>query len=250
MSSLQDYNEKLEAIKSIPDDQVTSPKNIPVDNYLQEAEYLYHWVMEDKDELCARGLDWNLVEDLPVRAGALREAQARWITVRFSHADAETEWLKRSPDAYDLRNEMIHDFRFAYRKDPYLLGRVREIDEGTGHADMIQDLTSLSILGMNNPEPLKAINFDLSVLDEAAQASGDMADLLGAANAERLGCNEVVKLRNLAYTYLKLAVDEIRNCGQYIFWKDEKRLTGYGSSYLRRVRGKYNLKKEKPGAPV
>ncbi|MEQ8471570.1 MAG: hypothetical protein RIC35_10305 [Marinoscillum sp.] len=37
--------------------------------------------------------------------------------------------------------------------------------------------------------------------------------------------------RDKAYTFLKRAVDEIREAGKYVFWKDPKRLQGYRSLY-------------------
>ena len=72
--SKEDYESKIETIKAIPEDQMKSP-NMPVDVYLQEAENQFTWAQEDKDELTGAGLDWRFVEELPVRAGTLREAE-------------------------------------------------------------------------------------------------------------------------------------------------------------------------------
>ena len=52
--------------------------------YIQEAENLYKWCLPDKDTLVKAGLDWKIVEDLPIRAGALREAVSNWETQRFT----------------------------------------------------------------------------------------------------------------------------------------------------------------------
>jgi len=247
MSNLEDFNEKLKDIQSIPDDEISAPRNMPVDNYQQEAEVLHHWCQQDQKILCANGLDWNIVEEIPVRCGALREAQSIWITTRFSKAETEKEWKDKSPKAYDLRNELIHALRFAYRNYPDLLGRVDEISDGGGHADMIQDLNDLSVLGKNNSEQLEAINLDLSILEQAAQTSDEMANLLGATTVERAECNAAVKLRNQSYTYLKQSVDEVRNFGQYVFWKDEDRYWGYGSDYMRKIRRRQGNKQKPAG---
>jgi hypothetical protein len=66
MSYIEDYNRKIEVLKAIPDDQIKSPKNIPLGIYTQEAEYLEKWCQDDKEELTAKGLDWAVVEDLPI----------------------------------------------------------------------------------------------------------------------------------------------------------------------------------------
>ncbi len=237
MSNLEDFKEKLDAIQAIPDDEVRAP-GIPVDVFLQEAENLYHWCQEDWAELAAKALDWNLVEDIPVRSGALREAQSRWITTRFSHEEAERLWRERSPLAYDLRDEHLHTFRFAYRKRPDVLGRVNEIARGSGHADMIQDLNDLSVLGKAHAEELEAIKFKMAILDEAAGMADELSDLLGAATTERADSSAAKKLRDQAFTYLKGAVDEVRVFGQYVFWRDDERSRGYRSEYFRRNRRK------------
>jgi hypothetical protein len=76
MSNVEEYNMKIEVIKAIPDDQIKNPNSMPIRIYIQEAEHLYEWCQEDKDELTAKGLDWTVVEDLPVRCGALSEAES------------------------------------------------------------------------------------------------------------------------------------------------------------------------------
>lgn len=72
----------------------------------------------------------------------------------------------------------------------------------------------------------------------AASKSDMLADLLGKANGDRLGVNESKDLRNRMYTLLKKSVDEIRNCGKYVFWRIKDRLKGYSSRYQRKIRGK------------
>jgi hypothetical protein len=71
MSNVEDYNMKIEVIKTITDDQIKLPNSIPIGIYIQEAEDLYRWCQDDKEELTAKGLDWTVVEDLPIRCGAL-----------------------------------------------------------------------------------------------------------------------------------------------------------------------------------
>ncbi len=179
----------------------------------------------------AAGLDWTLVESLPERAGALRESESLWFKIRFSREEAEKEWLTKSPAAYELRDTLLHDFRFAFRNIPEIANRVAAIAEGSGHADMIQDLNDLSVLGKANPEPLAAIGFDATLLDTAAATADEMATLLSEATVVRADRNIERIIRDRAYTYLKQALDEIRACGQYVFWRNEERYKGYISSY-------------------
>ena len=245
MSSTTDYNELLPVISAINPADVLTP-NIPIDVFVQEAENLYHWCKDDQQALMKVGLDWNFVLSLPVRAGACREAQSLWNKERNTRQEAEQAWKDQAPAAFDLRNQLIHDFRFAFRKYDGLLARVDEIAQGDTNADMVQDLNDLSVVGKANPEPLVAINFDMPLLDTAAEVSDSMGDLLGATNGERKEVSEAMLIRDKAFTYLKQAVDEIRECGKFAFWRTPDRLKGYNSDYWKQQKKSATEKEESP----
>lgn len=240
MSNQNDYKEKIEVIKAIENKNVKWP-GIPVDIYLQEAEYLYHWAGDDAEKLQKAGLDKMWIEDLPKRAGACREAQSIWFNEQKSKEEAEMEWNERAPEAYNLRNETIHAFRYAFRKDALLLSKVAAIRDGDGNADMIQDLNDLSVLGLGNIELVKKTDYETKKLKILATEADELASLLGKTNREKQKDSEVLLVRNKAYTYLKQAVDEVRDCGKYVFWRNPDRLKGYRSDYLR----KNNIKRNK-----
>lgn len=235
MANVDDYNQKLEAIQAIPDEEAQVP-TIPVDVYLQEAENLYHWSRDDQEQLATIGITSEQIEDLPVRTGACRETQSIWFKDRYSQQEAQRDWSRLSPQTYDLRNELLHTFRYAYRKDLVILGRISAIAEGDGHADMIQDLNDLAVLGRENQAPLEAIGFDLSKLDLAATKADEMGNLLGLANGDKADQNQSKLLRDKAYTYLKELVDEIRDAGKYLFWRNPQRYQGYISHYRKNRR--------------
>ena len=246
MSNLEDYNKKIEVIKAIPDDQIKPPKNIPPGIYIQEAEDLYHWCRDDKEELTAKGLDWAVVEDLPVRCGALREAETNWHRAQFLRSEDEKIWMRETPDGYDLRNVLVHHFRYAFRDDPSLMESVKEIADGITHDGMIQGLRDLSVLGLNNRDLLTKIGFDLTLLDLAAKKAKELETKYAAASFDREDYLEAKKIRHQAFTYLKEAVDFIREYGRYVFWRNPYRLKGYRSNYLRRIRLRNTRKKTEP----
>jgi hypothetical protein len=153
-----------------------------------------------------------LVDDLPARAGALRESQSRWFNARFTREAAQKEWIEKSPAAYDLRDQLLHAFHYAFRNHPEQSGRVSAIAEGHGHADMIQDLNDIAVLGKEHTELLTKINFDLILLDTAANTAKTMAELLSRSTTDRADNSKERIIRDKAFTYLKQAVDEIRAC--------------------------------------
>lgn len=230
MANIDDYNAKIETIRAIPDDKTSEP-SMPVDTYLQEGENLTKWSLMDAAALAAIGITAAMLNDLPVRAGALREAQSIWFKDRNSQLDAQREWAVAAPAAFAMRDELVHTFRYAYRNDAAILARVAEIAEGNTNADMIQDLNDLSLLGKNNMGPLSAINFSPEKLDIAANASDELANILALANGDKSLQSESKVIRDKAYTHMKELVDEIRNAGKYLFWKNEKRYKGYVSQY-------------------
>lgn len=192
MPSSADYNELLPVIQAMSPETVVTP-TVPVDVFVQEAENLAHWCTSDQE--------------------------------------AEVLWKAEASAAFNMRDSLLHAFRYAFRKDAGLLARLDEIALGDTNADMVQDLNDLSILGKAHLDLLMPINIAPIALDDAAETSDRMADLLGATNGERKEVSEAMIIRDKAYTYLKLAVDEIRECGKFVFWRNPDRLKGYVSDY-------------------
>lgn len=207
---------------------------MPIDVYVQEAENLYHWCFDDQATLTAAGLDWTFVTNLQARAGACREAQSLWIKERNTRQQAEQEWKTKSPEAFNLRDYLTHSFRYAFRTKDDLLARISDIEQGDTNSDMVQDMNDLSVLGKANLDLLTAIGFDLTILDKAAVMSDQMGDLLGATYGERQKDSETMIIRDKAFTHLKESIDEIRECGKYVFWHIPERLDGYTSDYWKR----------------
>ena len=104
--SKADFNAKLKEIKDILKKDVKKP-NMPVSEAVQEAENVLPWCKDDKAKLTKAGLDWQLVDDLPLRAGACRYAQSIWAKESQSQEEAEKEWKEKSPAAFDLRNIQV-----------------------------------------------------------------------------------------------------------------------------------------------
>jgi len=212
-------------------DENTEELNMPSYVYATESETLEMWANQDSDKLAIGGISVERIAQIGVRALVFREYQSEWIIVRRTGKDADKEWKAFATEAYNLCDEMKHAFKYAFRNEPELLGRVNEIAKGTGDSDMIQDLKSYSLLGQKHQDLLTPIGFDISKLNTASSMSDQGANLLAEANGSKLKGNEQKVLRDKAYTHLKEVVDEVRACGKYIFWKDKKRLVGYQSDH-------------------
>lgn len=227
-----------EKVTELLKDQITHP-TIPVDIFLIEVENLFNYATKDKDLLVANGLDANLIDELPPAIALLQDRQSQWIQVFNGKSITLEEWANESKDGYNLQRELQHVFKFAYRKDAKLLAQVNRIADGSGHADMVQDLSDYAVIGKANPEPLNLVKFDLTKLDKADEYSHSLRTLLGKVNGIRKNSDKEEKeMRDRAYTYLKNIVDEIRDFGKYTFWEDEAKMKLYTSEYHRKKREK------------
>ena len=240
--SKESFDSKKAVFDAIPESEIKYP-DVPVDEALQEAEELYVWCLHDKELLVKASLDWKLVKDLPIRTDACRYAESKWLEESNEKKEAQLAWKEKLPEAKDLRDELLHHFKFAYEKYPSLKATVKKISEGDSQADMIQDLSDLAVLGKANPEPLKAISIDLALLDKAEVLSKESASLRAMAHGSKSEKNQSRIIRDKAYLHLQEAVEEIYRVGQYVFWKDDDRLKGYYSKYKR----KKSKKKKKDG---
>jgi len=232
MSNLDDFTAKLAEAQSLGNEEIKTPY-IPMGIYLQEAEDLALWAKDDEPELLNSGLPAELISDLPVWVGATSQAQSVWMKEVKTREQAEQEWVELEPKAYDLRNELQHAFRYAFRHQPDLLSQVSAIEDGNGHADMIQDLNDQAVLGRDHLETLAQIGITEEKVELAATMSDQARDVRARANGEKNSDNENLTLRNQMYTMLKRSVDEIRMCGKYVFWRNNDRLKGYSSAYNR-----------------
>lgn len=244
MNNIDHYTEKITVIRSIPDEKILTPAGMPVNIYIQEAENLYNWCQPDREKLTANGMDWAVVEDIPARAGALREAQSRWVNSDKWDIETETQWDEKSSAAHILRKDLVRAFRFIFSDNASVISRVNMLAEGDSNPKIIQSLNDLSNFGREYTAVLQAARFDITLLDRAAEMSCEMASLLGAVNSRRAFSSDALKIRNQAYTHLKEAVSGVKKHANYIFWRDPVRMKGYTSEYYRKKYLKSRNQKE------
>ena len=234
MSISTDLEKQLETINTI-DDHDVKPPGMPVNAFIKEGESLYAWCRADKKNLTARGLDWNRAELLPSCLGTLRLLQTKWYVERNTYEEALIVWEEKIPAAFDLRDTLLHDFRYAYRNDEEILGLIVSIAHSSSHADVIRDLRYLAELGKEYPAPLVAINYDLDLLGVVATKADMLSELLSLVNGDRGEQSEPKLLRDKAYTLCKDIMDEIRACGQYVFRRNPEREKGYTHVFSHRM---------------
>ncbi len=238
MSNINDFRKHEREIKAFPD-KLTEEPNMPIALFLQEIEDLLSWTIKDREDLIRVGLEEIKLTKLKELTGACRHIQIELGKEINSRSAAAIEWRIRAFGALDLRDRLLHTCRFVFRDKLELLNQVERIDENYSNADMIRDLNSLASIGKANSKLLDPI-MDLYLLEEAETQSDELADLLSHVNGDKDSDTENKIMRNKTYTLLKYLVDEVRQYGVFIFWRNEARLSGYSSAYERKL--KKNLK--------
>ncbi len=241
MSDEQDLLDLLPEIKAVPK-QLIKQCDMPIGIYLQEAENLHTRASIDLHLLVAVGMTAELLDKLLPRCGALRTAQSNWEELNTVRDDAKETWKLEWPAFMEFRDDLIDHFDFAFRNDEALITKMHAIKAGDTQADAIQDMSNLSVLGKANLVPLEAINFDITLLDKAAEDSDRMGGILAAVNGQMYVADETKIVRDQSFTILKTLVDEIRNYGRFVFRKDADHVKSYSSKHNR---DKYNSYKRK-----
>lgn len=209
----------------------------PVDIVVQEADDLYVNSQKDKVSLAMRGITEKKIKSLLTYSEALYVAESDWFVERGKKEEANKKWLAISGTAHDLRDIILHDFRYAYRNDENIISKLKEVSKGATHSDMIQDLGKLIAVSEKYPENLIKMNFDMTLLDKAKEMSKTLGLIYAEAKAEDRS-SEAKDIRDRAYTCLKMVVDEIRAAGQNLFWRTPERLKYYRSEYKHKMNTK------------
>jgi len=236
------YESIKDCINSIPQDQIKIC-SIPLSVYLQEAEYLHDRASKDLDKLNVCGITKENMDDLKTRIKACRFTHLKWKSVSKEKGRNLKKWKELSPQAFALKDELIHTFLYAYRKNPRLVATIKDQKKEKAQVDMIQALKNLSVLGLSNFDKIESIGVTKETLIRASELSREMSLLLAAYHAEQGSSYNTKVLQLKAYTYTKELVDEIRLAGKYVFWKDKTRLKEYASEYVREKNKKYMKEK-------
>jgi hypothetical protein len=241
-SSEEAYNKHLPKFSSIPNQDIKTPK-MARDDVIGESEELKITAHEDEEVLDRAGCPRKFIRTLDERIGAFAHASSVYENSEFTKTEAKKQWLEMEGPAHDLKWDIIHDFRHALRRNPDELKYVEKIAEGQGRRDLVLDFKDIAVLGKRNQGALEAIHFDTARLVEAESLHDRLSNLLSEANMSPEEVEDLKTLTWQAYTYLQEAVSEIRENGQYVFWKNPERLDLYKSDHFQRI-GKIEKKKK------
>ncbi len=226
--------ESTQSVVAEPQQIIIADPDMPINVRLGEAESLAQVFEADLSRFATISVTVESLELLKTKTDALRTAEIDWANHRFQKDEAREEWNRFSPLAYELHDELIHAYRYGYRKKPMIQLQIDEIEEGSSHDDMLLDLGKLGAIGVQYPDELVKIKFPTTKVELAIQYSDELATLYASATIGDLGSHPKKVARDVAYAELKAIMDEIRDAGKYLFWKDAERKALYTSDYMSR----------------
>ncbi|MCY1635454.1 hypothetical protein [Marinifilum sp. D737] len=238
MSDQQGLLYHLEEIKAVSEENIKYC-DIPYWIFIEEVELLYSRAKHDLPMLQAFHFDAAKLDRMLSLTGAMRTAQNNWESKQTLKQVAIENWRKEAPIMYELHDELLDFMDFAFRNCEDLLIHLSIIKQGDSKANIIEDMASLSVLGKDNLEMLKAVNFEVEKLDVAAEIAHRMRALVGEINGKMCYVDEIKLTRDRCYTLLREVVDEVQDFGKFVFRKNQGKRQGYISKYNRESMAAY-----------
>lgn len=214
-------------LRALPRASAVRP-DVAVSQVLDEARALEALLAKLGPELSrTAGLDKRTLADLGKRREALDILESAWLTARVIATPRSVGSVRDS--AEQLKRDGMAGLRWYARDDADVQRALDRIDEGTGDADLVDDLRKLSDLVDEHRALLKKANLP----KKAGEAMRTLADTLAETVAERPVDVEVAQaedMRNRAYWHLRDVMAEVRAAGRYAFRDQPKRLAAFGGA--------------------
>ncbi|MCT4614021.1 MAG: hypothetical protein N4A49_03990 [Marinifilaceae bacterium] len=230
MVNINYYQQILEELLQIPDEEVTLP-DTPLDLIIQEAEDLHFDAKKDIIELQKAGLNINIVNELPNRINALEIASSK-CEYKFRNIDELTEkWQSLAETTYIYRAQLIEYYQDLFLGNTDYINKLEKFRFKENIGNLANDILSLYQLGIEFSEDNKNIDIDSSLISKSKDYSNSL-NVLSRKCTETKFVNSESDIRDRAFWYLKDAVNNIREAGNIAFKNSEDKVLNYKSEYF------------------
>jgi flagellar hook-basal body complex protein FliE len=226
--------------------------DIPVSQCLQESRELEEVLKLYGVDLSEKGdLTKEARDTLKLRRAVLEQAENLWFGFRLALTPEEKRQARQ--DAEDLKRDLVAALRFFLRNDQELQRKVSAIQEGSGLADLLDDLSKLADLTEQHQAALSKAEYPQKQSPATASSQArTLAETLGTTVAIEKASQtaaEAINLRNRAFWSLRELMDEARATGRYVFRKKPKLLVLFRSSkYAANANGKTEVTATPPAS--
>lgn len=183
-----------------------------------EATALAIAATEDREALIGAGIDPVFVDSLPERAVAFAVAAAEARMAPDAVSEFERRWQNTLAEGYRVRSELLRQLRHAFRNDTSVLSGLSGIMERHRHQDMVVDLLALHIICTEHQGTLmRQPDFDTDTAKAALSLHTALNELMARARIRPKTLQRAQSTFHKAWTYYKLAADEVKIHGQFLF---------------------------------
>ncbi|MGL1934468.1 MAG: hypothetical protein OCD01_05590 [Fibrobacterales bacterium] len=238
--SAEYFDEMYETIQSVPDDETTRP-NRPLKIFSTEVEGLITIIKHNEKRLLEKNFDTKISTRLEKLIGAYRHAQSRMAWATDSYSESRKRWKALSPLAFELRNDLLNEYRFVAFGNDAVTKLIKEVSQGRTIADLIEDLHILAHPSDAIRTQLEDINFDFEQLKNAANLAFEVGTIQKDAELHRFAVTEERKIRDKVVTLLQLEEATILRWARLVFNKDKKVLRKFFSKYSRSQNNKARM---------
>lgn len=220
--------------------------NVPVGTILLEAKELEaRFRKYAKDLTSGTRLSTGDGAELGRRRSLLSKAEEAWITAREIAVPSAVHKLRAK--AEKRKRELLQGLRYWLEEDLNVASKLDAIREGSGDADLLQDLRSLAALVEEFAEALTRAKLGK---DPVAEARALADELEAVVTGRNIGTPlEALALRNRAYWLLRDQMNAIRAAGRYRF-VDDPRIANLFLSTQTNQRRRGGGQRKAPPSPV
>lgn len=129
---------------------------------------------------------------------------------------------------------------YAFYGDKDLVKAVEYIKKGDSDADYAMDLATIAGFAEKYSQKLIDSGCDMKHVEVIKEYQYKYGELIAKCTVEEGEKNLLGTARDKAFTFLVVAIEEVRRAARHAFWNDKKRLRGYASEYFRKSTRKQN----------
>ncbi len=230
MTDIMRYEDSMQEVTAMSDSAIER-NSTPIDKLLYQSDKMYVALVDNKDTFATKNFPTEEIAYFERRIGACRIAQSNYSTLAKGDEVNKIVWAQKHDEAIALKSNINKHVRFACTEFQLSTTVIKKISEGTGIADLIQDLSDLATLGNNIQEYLEKINFNLTLLDRAAELASELGKLQELSQHDR---SQTKIIRDKLVTLLNNSVSKVRRWAHLVFEDDSPELPRFYATYSRK----------------
>ncbi len=230
ITDLMRYESSMQEVTTMSDSAIER-NSTPIDKLLFQSDKMHVALIDNKDTFATKNFPMEEIAHFERRIGACRIAQSNYSILAKGDEANKIVWAQKHEEAIVLKSNINKHVRFVCTEFQLPTTAIKKISEGTGIADLIQDLSDLATLGQNIREHLEKINFNLALLDRAAKLASELGKLQELSQHDR---SQTKIIRDKLVTLLNHSVSKVRRWAHLVFEDDSPELPRFYATYSRK----------------